>query len=168
MKGSLCTICDRADRKAIDRSCLTPGTSLRSVSRRIGVTQSALHRHFTNHVRNRIQDAAARAIEGDDLLAELKRFYMLTKNIVARTYQEADYRTAIRAIRVGVDQLRLNAELTGALKPQAASGGYVLVFDGGVPKTVEAIEATATALPAALPATNDDAVEGTAEEEGTR
>jgi AcrR family transcriptional regulator len=154
-----CNVCALTDRQSIDKACLAPHASMRAIARRIGVSQSSLWRHFKNHVREKVKEAAAARVkaEGDDLLVELENFYRVTKAILARTFRESDYKTALAAIREGVEQVRLRAELTGQLQPAAASSGYVILFDSGVP-VAKAIETTA--LPAALPATIEGEVDG--------
>src|SRR5918995_2359720 len=107
-----CTVCDHPERHSIDEVLVT-GAPYRSVARRLGLSESAVYRHKTEHLPAHLLKArqAEEAARADDLLDQVRDLQTHALDILERAEKAGDLRTALAAI----SQARGNLELLGKL-----------------------------------------------------
>ena len=124
-----CTVCNHPERATID-AALAAGDSCSTLSERYStIGRMAFERHKANHlpatvVKAQEQAEIERAGEllttandhADELLKQAETLEKIAESILARTYQEGNYKTAIAGVNAARECLRLRAELVGKLK----------------------------------------------------
>ena len=107
-----CSICQHADREAIDSS-LVRGEPLRSIAGRQGLSATALRRHKVAHLA-RAQEAQE-IVQADSLLEKVGALLARTDAIYAESVANGDMRLALSAIREKRGCLKLLGKVTGEL-----------------------------------------------------
>jgi hypothetical protein len=112
----ICTICEHAEREAIDRA-LVGGASNRSFAALYGVSESAARRHKGNHLPAKLAKAheAEEVAHADGLLADVRSLQARTLAILETAELSYEHRTALAAIREARSNLELLAKLMGEL-----------------------------------------------------
>jgi hypothetical protein len=138
-----CTICGHKKRREIDRALLER-RPLRHTASQFGTSTGALQRHRTHIHRDLVEahETASRVEQfarADSLLADVRnaedraeRLYGAAEGILERALEAEDLKTALNAIRAGVDvmaearqYLELRGELTGELPKMADAAANV-------------------------------------------
>src|SRR5215218_7941439 len=111
-----CTVCEHADREAIDRALVGDSSNL-SVSSLFGVSESAVRRHKANHLPAKLvmAQAAEEVAQADDLLGQVQDLQARTLAILEAAEGSREHRTALAAIREARSNLELLAKLLGEL-----------------------------------------------------
>ena len=111
-----CSICQHADREAIDSS-LIRGEPLRSIAGRQGLSSTALHRHKVAHLPKALARAqeAQEIVRADSLLEEVGALLARTDTIYTESVAAGDMRLALSAIREKRGCLELLGKVTGEL-----------------------------------------------------
>ena len=111
-----CSICQHADREAIDSS-LIRGEPLRSIAGRHGLSATALHRHKVAHLPKALALAqeAEEIVRADSLLEEVGALLARTDTIYTESVANDDMRLALSAIREKRGCLELLGKVTGEL-----------------------------------------------------
>ena len=116
-----CTVCEHADREAIDRA-LVGGASNRSVASLYNVSEAAARRHKANHLPAKLvmARAAEEIAQADDLLEQVRDLQAKALGILSKAEEAGELRTALSAIREARGNLELLAKLLGELdeRPQ--------------------------------------------------
>jgi hypothetical protein len=116
-----CTICEHADREAIDRALVGDSSNL-SVSSLFAVSEQALRRHKANHLPAKLvmAQAAEEIAQADDLLGQMQDLQARTLAVLEAAESTNQHRTALSAIREARSNLELLAKLLGELdeRPQ--------------------------------------------------
>ena len=107
-----CTVCHHPKRHGIDEA-LVNGTPYRSVAKRVGLSESAVYRHKTEHLPAHLLKAreVEEVAQADGLLEQVRHLQGHTLAILERAEKAGDLRTALAAI----SQARGNLELLGKL-----------------------------------------------------
>ncbi len=152
-----CSICQHADREAIDSS-LVRGEPLRSIAGRHGLSATALHRHKVAHLPKALAKAqeAQEIVQADSLLEEVGALLARTDAIYAESVANGDMRLALSAIREKRGCLELLGKVTGELdgsKHKADPRPMFALPDGSYPRiTVEVERDNAIDITPELPA----------------
>ncbi len=111
-----CTICEHAEREAIDRA-LVGDASNRSVASLYDVSEAAVRRHKANHLPAKLvmAERAAEVAQADDLLGQMQDLQQRTLAILEAAEETRQHRTALGAIREARSNLELLAKLLGEL-----------------------------------------------------
>lgn len=121
-----CSCCTHAERAAIDQALLDRD-SLRDIAGQFGVSKSAVERHKAEHLPAVMVKAeqAKEVTRADDLIGQLQaiaarteRLYTIADGIIGKAVTEADWRTALMAVREASNanrEARANLELLGEL-----------------------------------------------------
>jgi transposase-like protein len=111
-----CTVCEHADREAIDRA-LVGGASNRSVASLYDVSEAAVRRHKANHLPGKLvmAQAAEEVAQADDLLEQVRDLQAKALGILSKAEEAGELRTALSAIREARGNLELLAKLLGEL-----------------------------------------------------
>ncbi|WP_322508018.1 hypothetical protein [Anaerolinea sp.] len=111
-----CTICNHAERQAIDKALLD-GEPLRNIAQRFGTSTTALVRHKAAHLPQTLSKAkeAVQVAHADDLLSQMEALQQKTLAILSKAEGRDDHATALRAINEARRNLELLAELTHEL-----------------------------------------------------
>lgn len=117
----VCTICSHEDRREIDRA-LVGGTAKRRIAADFSVSESAVWRHFREHLPELLSRAyeAEQTAEADKLLTDIRRLQAKTLLMLQEAEKSGDLRTALAAVREARNNIALLAELRGHLdrRPQ--------------------------------------------------
>jgi hypothetical protein len=107
-----CTVCDHPQRHGIDEALVT-GAPYRSIAKRIGLSESAVYRHKTEHIPKHLLKAreVEESARANDLLDQARHLQGRALDILERAEKAGDLRTALAAI----SQARGNLELLGKL-----------------------------------------------------
>jgi hypothetical protein len=168
-----CRVCGHKKRLEIDRALLE-GQSLRDIARRTGTTASSLQRHKAEHLARHLVKAheAREVARADSLLDDVRTgeeraewLYAFAESILKEAREAKDHKTALNAIRVGVDvmaearqYLELRGELTGELpNVKDAAANVTLIRVLSVPRMPGVDEEIPAVLRAQLPAAEVDA-----------
>jgi len=138
-----CTICDHADRAAIDEALINNGP-YRTITDRYGISKTALIRHKQSHIpellskSQEIQSQKAAALveiveekeaqeagQADGLVSQLKELMARTERIFSKAEESGDLRTALSAVKEGRGNLELLGKLLGELQDGATLNLYV-------------------------------------------
>ena len=105
-------MCDHPQRHSIDETLVT-GAPYRSVAKRLGLSESAVYRHKTEHLPARLLKAkkVEELAQADDLLEQVRHLQARALDILECAEEAGDLRTALAAI----SQARGNLELLGKL-----------------------------------------------------
>ena len=116
MMPQVCTICSHEDRCEIDRA-LVGGTAKRRIAADFSVSESAVWRHFREHLPELLSRAyeAEQAAEADKLLTDISRIHVRTLVMLQEAEKSGDLRTALAAVREARNNISLLAELRGQL-----------------------------------------------------
>lgn len=119
--GGICSVCTHPKLEDINRALLS-GTSLRDVAGRYGLEKSSLSRHKKCNGAALARTAEARADRrGETLAGEIRRKKGEAEELQASAVRDGDPRTALMAIKVYADLVRLLMDATGGAV--SASGG---------------------------------------------
>ena len=112
-----CTICDHADRDAID-SALMENESLRTIADHWSVSKTALLRHKADHLPAHLAKAkrAEETTQADSLLGQLLSLNRETLAILKQARDGKDNELALKAITRAEKQIELQAKLLGELQ----------------------------------------------------
>lgn len=118
----VCTICNHAERSAIDDE-LVKGTAFRIIAERYGTSLGTLFRH-RDHTVSTIAKAkeAADVARGDTLLDKMRGLEEDARRIARKAEETDDFRTAIASVRELTRIVELQGKLAGELddRPQIA------------------------------------------------
>lgn len=160
-----CTVCRRPDRTAIEAE-RGRGVPAREIAQDRGISEDAVYRH-SKHAAAAILQAKglAELASAESLVADLKAMAARVLRLVKKATASGDWRAAVAAEGELRKQLELRAKLGGQLKdPTPGAGGttnnYVLVFEGGIPRSRPAIEAVAANGPRSQCAVETSVVDG--------
>jgi hypothetical protein len=111
-----CSVCIHPKRAEVDRLLLTNGDSFRNIAERFGTSTTALHRHKTDHLSERMADVAERNAEADirtaiDVVAQLKAINGVALNVLKEARNVGDGELALKAIDRIQKQIELQAKL---------------------------------------------------------
>src|SRR5262245_15060180 len=124
-----CTICDHAERQAID-AALLGSESYRSIAKRFATSPEAMWRHKESHLPASLAKAeeAREATQADSLLDQLLHLNRETLAILqeARAGKTKDNELALKAIGRAEKQIELQARLLGELKDTATVNVLIL------------------------------------------
>ena len=111
-----CTICNHAQRDAIDLSLLE-GQPLRNIAERFTVSATALHRH-KDHLPGTLIKAQekAEALQTLDVLKQLRAINGASLNILKEARDKKDGNLALKAVDRIQRQIELQAKLLGELQ----------------------------------------------------
>ena len=111
-----CTVCEHAEREAIDRA-LVGDASNRSVASPYDVSEAAVRRHKANHLPAKLvmAQAAEELAQADDLLEQMRDLQRRTLAVLEAAESTNQHRTALSAIREARSNLELLAKLLGEL-----------------------------------------------------
>jgi hypothetical protein len=126
----VCTACRSEHRTEIDRM-ITGGTGTeRSIAKRFGLSNVAVHRHKA-HVTARLAAAVERreAKSGDDLLDRLQTLNAEALAILRESRRSGKNETALRAIGRASDLLELEARILGEIHDRSITNLGVFVLD---------------------------------------
>jgi len=114
-----CSICAHGDRAEIEQA-LVNGTALRDVAGRFNVSKSALGRHKSGHLPEKLTKAkdAEEAAEADDLLSQIQQLQRTTLRILRDAENDGDRRTALKAVSEARRNVGMLGELAGELQRQ--------------------------------------------------
>ena len=152
-----CSVCQHADRDAIDSS-LIRGGPLRNLAGRHGLSSTALHRHKNSHLPKALVKAqeAKGIVRCESLLDEVGALMVRTDTIYADSMTNGDLRLALSAIREKRGCLELPGKVTGELDgPEQAHDPRPMfqLPDGSYPRiTVEVEKNDAIDVTPELPA----------------
>ncbi len=123
--GRPCTICNHADRAAIDGALVAAGVAVSQISRRFAVTPDALARHRQNHMptlamsEGRRAAAVVEAERGAGLADQADQLRATALRLLAAAEAAGDLRTALQGVREAARCLELVAKLTGEIEAGA-------------------------------------------------
>ncbi len=111
-----CTVCHHPKRHGIDEA-LVNGTPYRSVAKRVGLSESAVYRHKTEHLPAHLLKAreAEEVAQADGLLEQVRYLQTHALDILERAEKAGDLRTALAAIYQARGNLELLGKLAGEL-----------------------------------------------------
>ena len=111
-----CTVCDHADRVAID-GALVKGEPFRHIAARWAVSTTALQRHKTDHIPAALSTAkaATQVANADDLLMQLGALRSKALGLLMKAEAAGDYRTALAGIREARSCIEVMARMMGEL-----------------------------------------------------
>lgn len=111
-----CSICNHPEEEAINL-LLIENETFRYVSKRFGISVSALHRHKTDHLPAAMVKAkeVTEFAQADNLLDRLMSLNRTTMSILNEARQTKDNELALKAIQRAEKQLELQARLLGEL-----------------------------------------------------
>ncbi len=129
-----CTVCRHPEREAIDQALLNNGP-LRTIADQFKVSKTTLIRHKKDHIpellakgREAQKEVAAMALaqaadeleekevnSADSLFIQLKEWINRTEAIFLAVEKKRDYKTALKAVREGRDNLEFMAKLLGKI-----------------------------------------------------
>src|SRR3984893_2096952 len=94
-----CTICQNPDRPAID-AALTSGQPITQIAAQHHISRTALHRHYTNHLKASIAQATRVAVDLQlgQLLARVNQIHAQTAHVLNQSLDSLDTATTLRAI----------------------------------------------------------------------
>ena len=95
-----CTICQNPNRPAID-AALTSGQPITQIAAQHHISRTALHRHYTNHLKASIAQAnrAAIDLQFGQLLARLSQIHAQTAHILNQSLDSLDTATILYIAR---------------------------------------------------------------------
>ena len=113
-----CTICDHAQRQAIDEALLRSET-YRKIAKHYETSITALHRHKQSHIPKALAKAqeAQEVALGDSLLDRLRQLNVETQEVLRAARDEKNHELRLRAISRAEKQLELEGKLLGELEP---------------------------------------------------
>jgi len=111
-----CSVCDHADRAAID-GALVAGEPFRHIAARYGVSTTALQRHKADHIPAALSTAkaAVQVANADDLLMQLGLLRSKSLTLLMKAEQAGDYRAALAGIREARGCIEVMAKMIGQL-----------------------------------------------------
>lgn len=112
-----CTVCNHPKRSEIDEALLC-SDSLRNIAERFGTSITALHRHKAEHLPAHLvkAKAATEVLDADRLVQHLELLRQETLDVLAAAKKSKEWGTMLKAVARAEMQLRLAAELLGALR----------------------------------------------------
>lgn len=115
-----CSVCDHADRAAID-AALVGASSLREIAGRFHLSTSALDRHRNDHIPASLSKAKAaeQVADADDLLTQLGLLRSKALGLLMKAEAAGDYRTALAGIREARGCIEVMARMMGELADSA-------------------------------------------------
>jgi hypothetical protein len=141
-----CRFCHHPKRTQEERR-LVAGDPERTIAQRLGISRTAVWRH-RKHVAGTIAKAklANELVSAEQLSAEIVSFRRGVARLIKKAEKDKDWRAAMAGFGELRRQVEARGKLGGQLK-EAPGGGltnnYVIVFEGGIPQSRPAIEATA-------------------------
>lgn len=125
-----CSVCTHAEREQIDTELLE-GKPYKDLAARFGPSGSALHRHRSSHLPERLlkAKAAAEICKADDLVEQVKSLKVNARQILAKAESEGDLRTALAGIRELSRLIELVAKLTAELKTRPMTSVNIELID---------------------------------------
>lgn len=113
-----CKICTHPARDEID-ALLLEGESTRTLAKRFERSHSAMYRHATLHLANRIRVAleARETSQSAKLIAQVRELQRKAQQLLHLAESDGDFRTALAGVRELARLIELVAKLTGELKP---------------------------------------------------
>jgi hypothetical protein len=117
-----CTVCQHADRDAID-TAIVSGEPNRRIAPRYGLTEIAIRRHAASHLPALLTKAteASEAARADDRRAEARRMQRRLVSIADKAEETADWRSAVSALNGVRGYLELRAKLAGELQQEGTT-----------------------------------------------
>ena len=111
-----CSICEHADREAIDEA-LVGGIAFPTLVAEYRVSKDSLSRHKANHLPAKLvmAHAAEEVAQADTLLGQVRDLQRRALDILDKAEEAGDLRTALGAIREARGNLELLAKLLGEL-----------------------------------------------------
>ena len=121
-----CTICEHAEREAIDRALVT-GEANTKLSSVFAVSEQALRRHKGSHLPSRLvmAQAAEEVAQADTLLDQVRDLQRRALDILEKAEESGELRTALGAIREARGNLELLAKLLGELNERPVTNVLV-------------------------------------------
>jgi transposase-like protein len=119
-----CTVCTNVKRREIDRALVQGAPTVREMSRRYGLSETALKRHRAEHLPSSL--ARANAVKevalADDLLGQVRYLQQRSLALLATAERVGDLRSAGAAIGQARGCIELQAKLLGELddRPQVS------------------------------------------------
>ena len=112
-----CAICSHPQRLEIEREIIR-GATRASVSRKYGMSTTAVYRHETKHIPQLLVKArdVATIASADILIAELKGLKDTAEEIMVQCKEDKNYRASLYAIQQLKGLIELTAKLCGELK----------------------------------------------------
>lgn len=139
----VCTACRHPDRELLDRTLVEGHLTIRDIASRFGLSRTATARHLDLHIARALAQAQARKEATheeslDDLVHELDAD---ARRIQAAAEKEADYRTAIIAVKERRGLIELRARARGLLRTPTSNpqGPLVTVNTAGPVDHAEAL-----------------------------
>ena len=120
MAGRRCSVCDHAEREAIDRAIIA-AEGIAAISRHFAVSQDAISRHRAAHLPRAVIQAGAEAVaeaeglRGASLLDQAAELRDKAVKLLNSAERAGDLRTALAGVREARGCLELMAKLTGDL-----------------------------------------------------
>ncbi len=117
MPRPLCSVCQHADRDAIDTEIIRGG-SYRVIAEAHGLGRMSVQRHAAAHVPKTLARAheAHEAARADDLLGQVRALQDRALGILRRAERKGDLRSASGAIREARGLIELLGKLAGELQ----------------------------------------------------
>jgi hypothetical protein len=111
-----CTVCEHAEKNAIDRA-LVGSVSNRSVASIYDVSEAAVRRHKANHLPAKLvmAEQATEVVEANNLLDQVGDLQRRALAILDKAEETGELRTALSAIKEARGNLELLAKLLGEL-----------------------------------------------------
>ena len=117
-----CSVCQHAERAAVDLALVADSASYRAIARQFGMSKDAVRRHADEHLPQHLARAqeAEEVAKADDLLGQVRDLQARTLAILEAAETTSQHRTALAAIREARSNLELLAKLLGELdeRPQ--------------------------------------------------
>jgi DNA-binding transcriptional ArsR family regulator len=111
-----CTICAHEKRAEIDQALIN-GLSIRDIAEQFDLSQSAVHRHSTNHIKELLATSkAVESLRADHLIEQLSYLQNETLALLDDAKTSGDTRAALQAIREARSNLELKSRLCGELE----------------------------------------------------
>jgi hypothetical protein len=112
-----CTVCDHAEREAIDKALLG-GESNRRIATQYSLSEAAVRRHKADHLPARLTKAKAaeEVSAADDLLVQVRALRSKSLSILLAAERSGDLRTALLGIREARNCIELLAKMSGELE----------------------------------------------------
>ncbi len=138
-----CSVCHHADREEIDQA-LVRGAPNRRIASQFNLSETSIRRHKSSHLPQSLVQAAQakQEAEATSLLGEVRtsqdrteRLYQAAEEILARSLDAKDLKTALKGIQAAVNvlgearaYLELKGRLTGELNRETAAGNQSAVI----------------------------------------
>ena len=142
-----CSICDHAQRHAIDEALLRSET-FRKIAKHFETSITALHRHKQSHIPKAMAKAqeAQEVARGDDLLDRLRQLNVETQEVLRAARDEKNHELRLKAISRAEKQLELEGKLLGELKEHEPAQVNLMVLAPTILKALEGFPEAKVAL----------------------